>query len=331
MKIFSFIDLHREARIIGYIPDDPPPSPPDQFLFEDFLMCNRWLQDIALTSKRFATLIPEVQLHAVVLSPVNSNTLPGHEKSNISGLMLHLHTRPQLRRHLKQLRVCLSYKEAAASREIVVQGLRMLDSHSVSPVSKAACCHNLTVESGGFYKVLLAALPELEVLCISSLSTVASFEWAKQFSNTPSFLSSLHYLKIESELPNIIQGIELFQQLQTLDLSMRLQGKTAFAVIGLSGRFLAAAEKFRNIKHLRLDFEVRTIGIWNRAGRTCMSNVIQGFRNLESLAYYAETSSLKNPYRSVRAFPAHQEDIQAYPEPPSPSTNASCETSWGKA
>ena len=111
---------------------------------------------------------------------------------------------------------------------------------------------------------------------------------------------------------------------------MRLQGKEAFEVIRGSENYFAAAETFHNIKHLRLDFEVRTIGIWNRAGRTCMSNVVQGFQHLDSLAFYAEPSSLKNPYSSVRAFPTYQANIQAYPDAPSPSIDASFETSWGK-
>ncbi|KNG48315.1 hypothetical protein TW65_05224 [Stemphylium lycopersici] len=61
------------------------------------------------------------------------------------------------------------------------------------------------------------------------------------------------------------------------------------------------------------------MGIWDHRQRSCMSNVIRGFQNLQSLAYYAEPSAGKNPYRSVRAFPAYQANIQSYPDPPSAS------------
>jgi hypothetical protein len=45
-----------------------------------------------------------------------------------------------------------------------------------------------------------------------------------------------------------------------------------------------------------------------------MTNIIRGFPNLRTLEYYAESSDCKNPYRSVRAFPAYQSNIQKYPD-----------------
>jgi hypothetical protein len=45
-----------------------------------------------------------------------------------------------------------------------------------------------------------------------------------------------------------------------------------------------------------------------------MFNVVQAFRNLRSLEYYAESSEGKNPYRSIQAFPNHQANIQNYPD-----------------
>ena len=27
LQVFSYVDVHRSARVLGYIPDDPPPSP----------------------------------------------------------------------------------------------------------------------------------------------------------------------------------------------------------------------------------------------------------------------------------------------------------------
>ena len=48
--------------------------------------------------------------------------------------------------------------------------------------------------------------------------------------------------------------------------------------------------------------------------RECMINIVQAFRNLKTLEYYAESSESKNPYRSVRAFPVYQANIQNYPD-----------------
>ena len=67
LQVFSYVDVHRSARVLGYIPDDPPPSPPDEYLVSDFRASCRSLLGVALTCRRFAVLIPEVLFSTLVL------------------------------------------------------------------------------------------------------------------------------------------------------------------------------------------------------------------------------------------------------------------------
>jgi hypothetical protein len=332
LQIFSSIDLHREARILGYIPDDPLPPHAEHLLLEDFRVNN--LLNVALTCKRFAALVPEIQLKAIVLEATTSfsNSEPPH--SGPFALIRQLSAKPELGRHIKQLRIHLPYKDENIALEYKHKGVaKVVGSLHLPSALKIKVYKDITTSFGrGSFSTLLAIL-QLEVLCIWEPLHEVDFEWMKQFTNgsfTPQSIQSLRYLKIECRKPLRIRCPGIFQKLETLDLSMRMRGQSPLEIIDASQEFLESTkvEDFHKIKHLRLDFEVRAVGVWNSAGRTCMSNVVFGFPHLESLSYYAEASISKNPYRSVRAFPAYQANIQTYPEVP-PSCSEDAESYWG--
>jgi hypothetical protein len=179
----------------------------------------------------------------------------------------------------------------------------------------------------GSAAVLLALLPNVATLCISDPASQLIFSEAnfepKADSSDSSFrrlplrlptMLALSYVKYESPLPPSLKGLQHFPNLYTLDLSIRLQGQIASQVRRASECYLYSRCEQPTIQRLRLDFEVRTVGIWNTTSRACMTNMLRGFPNLQTLEYYAESSDSKNPYRSVRAFPAYQANIQHYPE-----------------
>jgi hypothetical protein len=60
----------------------------------------------------------------------------------------------------------------------------------------------------------------------------------------------------------------------------------------------------------------KSVGIWDFSARSGLTHILQAFPELQSLDFYAEASSEKNPFRSVRAFPHYQANIQAYPDAP---------------
>ncbi len=179
----------------------------------------------------------------------------------------------------------------------------------------------------GSASVLLALLPNVETLCISDPASQLIFSEASYEPKPDHFDSSfrklplrlptmlaLSYVKYESPLPPTLKGLQHFPNLHTLDLSIRLQGQIDSKVRHASECYLYSRFEQPTIQRLRLDFEVRTVGIWNTTSRACMTNMLRGFPNLHSLEYYAESSDSKNPYRSVRAFPAYQANIQHYPD-----------------
>ena len=344
--------MHREARILGYIPDDPPPTPVDQYLIEDFRRCS--VRNIAHTCKRFAHLAREALLHAPVLAVTFPHTLEGFESCGIIKFVRKLNQNPELSRYIKQLRLCWSQRrngyplgpgfdsEATISPAVLIalEGqVSRLEKELKLPqppriFDSVTALGDLVERS---VPALLNLLPHLETLCISDpylRVTLPPKYWSGAGMKTEHALS---YLKVERAMTLIPEGLLDFPNLRTLDLSLKIQGLSPSAILEDSERFkdLGRAKgiqsPFHNIQHIRLDFEVKTVGIWNTTSRAYMNNIIHTFSELQSLTYYAESSASKNPYRSVRAFPAYQANIQYYPEPTSSSTNglAMDEQTWG--
>ncbi|KAE8849611.1 hypothetical protein PTNB85_00027 [Pyrenophora teres f. teres] len=336
LLIFSYVDLHREARILGYIPDDPPPTPVDHYLIEDFRKCS--VRNLALTCKKFAHLAQEVLLYAPVLDATFPHTLVEFESCGVVRFVRKLSQNPELSRYIKQLRICWSERidgephspdvdssmsvspavlidlESQMSRLEAPLNLPRLSqrSGSVTPFS------NLVERS---VPVLLSLLPHLETLCISDPYLTGPTHWSRTRMKSGHALS---YLKVERHMMIVPHGLLECPKLQTLDLSLKIQGREASEILEESEMFRGVGIPNRpshNIQHIRLDFEVKTMGIWNTTSRAYMNNIIHAFSDLESLTYYAESSASKNPYRSVRAFPAYQANIQYYPDSMSSFTN----------
>jgi hypothetical protein len=172
--------------------------------------------------------------------------------------------------------------------------------------------------------VILALLPNIVTLCISDPHSELAFSeaYAEQLPRSwgyrpPLRLPAEHvlsYFKVESPLPPELKGLDSLRNLHTLDLSLKLQGQPPTKILRDSEYYLSRQREQPSIQRLRLDFEVKSVGIWNTTSRRCMANILRGFPNLRALEYYAESSDCKNPYRSVRAFPAYQANIQYYPE-----------------
>ena len=208
LQIFSCVDLHREARILGYIPDEPLPSCPDHRVLEDFRLNNSWLLNIALTCKRFAALIPEATLRAIVLEALIPFVQPGRPQSSWSAplaLLLQLKAKPDLVRHIKQLRIHLPYTDEHDRYRCDAKGMApMLASLCIPSAWKIKLFNDMTTSFGrGSFNVLLALL-ELDVLCISDPANKPKLEWAEQLSAspfTPPIIRSLRYLKMETVLP----------------------------------------------------------------------------------------------------------------------------------
>jgi hypothetical protein len=313
LQIFSYVDIHRDARIIGYIPDDPPPSPPDSYLIEDFRVNQLSLRSIALTCKRFRLLIQEALVYAPVLKINPSHASLTH--LDTFGLLLRICAKPELARHVKQLRIHLhepDLNSVRPPRDVLEETRRIMASSSL-PRSWKETWGDQPVSHDGrtCAKALLALLPQLHRLCISEQDSDLVIDWIEG--------PLLSYLKVESPLPPCLLGLGNMPHLHTLDLSLRIRGEPSnmVGVRSMENFSVSALQQphlFHNIHRLRLDFEVRTVGVWNTTGRRCMSNVVQAFKNLKTLEYYAESSESKNPYRSVRAFPVYQANIQNYPD-----------------
>jgi hypothetical protein len=338
LHVFSHVDPHRSARVLGYIPDDPPPTSPDQYLVSDFRASCQSLLSIALTCKRFVALAREVLLSSLVLEVGFPKTLNELSRSHIYGLIWRLHERPEWRRHVNQLRLCLPPEDRGIMR---LNGRGPVEPHVNYLVYERACEIIASLEFPAAWKtgktielktrfarasasVLLALLPNIVTLCIFDPESNLTFGKA-EFENTHHFGGGeifslrlpkshvLSYMKYESPMPPVLRGLEHYPNLRTLDLSIRLQGQKTAIARRASERFLNHSCEQPSIQHLRLDFEVRSVGVWNTTSRDCMTNIIRAFPNLQTLEYYAESSDSKNPYRSVRAFPAYQANIQYYP------------------
>jgi hypothetical protein len=303
---------------------------------DDFLMNQHSLRSIALTCKRFTPLAQEVSLYAPVLK--SDSFFDGLAHCDTFGLILRICAKPELVRHVKQLRIHLPRvtpaNDSACPPDNVLQKLRRIVASSNLPQPwKERYGDRLHLNGGRTcVEALLALLPQLRRLCFSepnSHMSEGAWTWTEGL--------PISYLKVESPLPPCLLGIENLPYLQTLDLSLNTQLEPPTlvqhrSISHLRGYDLQEPCLFRNLQHLRFDFEVRTVGVWNTGTRTCMSNVLQAFKNLKTLEYYAESSESKNPYRSVRAFPAYQANIQNYPDVSSPLASAVVEEPyWDRA
>jgi hypothetical protein len=289
LQIFSYVDLHRDERILGYIPDDPPPSPPDDYLIEDFRTNCHSLRDIALTCKRFAPLAQEALLAAPLLEAANPDSLCRLPCASLLILIKQLHARPELARHLKQLRICYypfahDSTRVAPPNSYLEQWRDVVMSLNVPDHWKKWWCRDFIEREEAEHldksrkleqyfvracvSVLLALLPQLERLCISDAYSFAHPDSATQprpeydFDTVPA--RPLTYVKLETPWAPSPGDLHQFPSLNTLDLSMRLRGKDSSTVYDSSEKFLTPSGwyQFDKIHHLRLDFEVRTVGIW---------------------------------------------------------------------
>jgi hypothetical protein len=358
MHIISNIDPSRSERILGHIPDDPPPSLPDEHLMRDFLVGCQPLYSLCLTSKRFRSLAQEHLFSAPVLSGVTFRHPEEDEEGDVSlersnsRIAYFLRTileRPDLRRHVKQIRLCYSpdcaanagrYGQEATNPnteahvsvpDILTQACDNIDTFDVPAHLKKAWKIGI---SGASFKymileVVMALLPQLERLSFSE-EHMNSWHTAVRSNMLGAYLceipclpigQNLKCLKVSSRMPVGLDDLYKIPSLNTLDISMNIASMRSQTVQELSKMCSSyqASASFRYIRHLRLDFQIKSMGIWNFAARTGITHMLQAFPDLESLDFYAEPSSEKNPFRSVRAFPHYQANIQTYPDAPSPA------------
>jgi hypothetical protein len=361
-EIISFIDPYQSQRILGHIPDDPPPSRPDPYLIQDFLSNCGPFCSLSLTSRRFRELSQKHLFFAPVIGGFAFRSPPDQSHSRIAYLLRTLLARPDLRRHVRQLRLCFP-----ENSELEEQRTEKIDSNlQVEPLSFVNdIMHGFgdiiaTLDLPDDFKksysmgtkytmlgVFLALLPRLETLSFSDndLYIPRYTDNALALSIHPQSRAninmhniqclpaakSLKYLKISSLGPLRLDGLDIFQKLDSLDLSMKLAGLDHHGINQLTRLYTGPkpSMNFGSIRHLRFDCKIKSIGIWDFAARSGMQHVLQAFPKLSSLEFYAEPSSEKNPLQSVRAFPRYQANIQAYPNKLSANDdNSSLEEQW---
>jgi len=378
LQIVSYIDQYRSERILGHIPDDPPPSSPDTHLIDDFLKCNRALCSLALTSRRFREVAQQYLLCAPVIGGFVFRNSQQRSTSRIAFLLRMLFARPDLRRHVRQIRLCFpegqespgDYRfvpqmdgehesntraEALDFADIVGQSKSLIMSLDLPEDLKRTWRVQIFLEFRyAMIGVLLALLPQLESLSVSeqnlrpvdcddgttanligirrlaSLYRDAGVQIDLQGIQCLPAASSLRRLKICSTFPLRFEGIDMFPYLDTLDFSMKLAGSDSLTVRRFENVFAEKPDdtaNFGRIRHLRVDCQVKSVGIWDFAARTILTYLLRPFRELISLDLYAEPSHEKNPFRSVRAFPHYQANIQTYPDEPCPQDRDATQSS----
>jgi hypothetical protein len=263
-----------------------------------------------------------------------------------------LFTRPDLRRHVKQLRLCFPQSGKPSDQrdeheesnltacplnfftQIVCPSRHLIDALDIPTKFKEMWRVALTLDHRyTLLSTLMALLPQLERL---SFSENSSDTWLyshdrvlnmigihpRNSSNTDlecienlPIVQSLRFLKLSTLTPIRLDGFHIFPRLDTLDVSIKLAGLENHDIQHLSRLYCSpeAVANFRSIRHLRVDCQTKTVGIWDFSARSGMTHILQAFPELVSLDFYAEPSSEKNPFRSVRAFPHYQANIQAYP------------------
>lgn len=329
LQIFSYVDAHRSDRILGHIPDDPPPNPPDDYLLKDFLEASSALSNIALACKRFYPLATEQLFFAPVLG-LAKKTL------DVLRLVRIFAAHPDRARHVNQLRLSLplhgcdvrpnivsdfELAESLSNRPVILEARDIIDTLAVPEHVKTNWHATLPrAFADTLFNILYLLLPHLELLCISvetPENEAGLDDWTCACSSPANKLPNLRgltYLKIESLL---FRGDDFTRhpRLHVLDLSLRLVQQSQRAIVAASERFSTSKvpHYHRSIRHLRFDFQTKTVGIWHPAARTYIASVLRAFEHLQSLDFYAEPSDSKNPYSSVRAFPHYQANIQNYP------------------
>lgn len=355
LQVFSYIDPHRSERVLGHLPDDPPPNPPDDHLIQDFLAKNRPFCNLALANKRFRDVVQEHLLFAPVVGGFSSLSPPDQRQSRIACFLRTLLARPQLGRHVKQIRLCVPLLDRSCSKPFM----------KVSDQSKSIHDAFDTIMALGFPEHLTTkwkdqidlscqyTLMSVLFLFLSQLETVVFADRSPEISQAQppgldtsieperilthnligihpdvyasKALSAFHklpiartltYVKISGLVPIRLHGLDAFPNLRTMDISLKLAGLDGFDSSLVSGVYYVSdgCTDFDRIRHLRLDCQVRTTGIWDLSARISIADILEAFRNLESLDFYAEESCSKNPFSSVRAFPWDQSDIQNYPK-----------------
>jgi hypothetical protein len=368
MQIISNVDTYRSERILGHNPDDPPPSLPDYYLMSDFLTSCQPLYSLCLTSKRFRNLAQEHLFYAPVLGgialrlPDDGSDMPSEQsRSRIAYFLRTIVERPDLRRHVKQIRLCFSSddeddqqqptketsnlgaKALSSVPDILAQACGIIDTHDVPAPLKMVWTMRMCGEDSRYtmLAIVLGLLPQLERLSFSEES-LDTWLWDNfggrgahmlgTYLGFPKELElygirclpigrNLNHLKVSSRMSINLDGIYMIPSLDTLDISMSIASMRSETVQALSELYTGyrSSMNFRYIRHLRLDFQIKSMGIWNFAARTGTTHILQAFPKLKSLDFYAEPSSEKNPFRSVRAFPHYQANIQTYPDAPSPA------------
>jgi hypothetical protein len=368
MQIISNVDTYRSERILGHNPDDPPPSLPDYYLMSDFLTGCQPLYSLCLTSKRFRNLAQEHLFYAPVLGgialrlPDDGFDVPSDQsRSRIAYFLRTIIERPDLRRHVKQIRLCFSPDdedeqqrptretsnlgvEALSSvPDMLTQACGIIDTFDIPAPLKLAWTMRICGEDSRYtmLAIALGLLPHLERLSFSEES-LETWPWDNiggrgahmlgAYLGFPKELElysicclpigqNIKCLKVSSRMSINLDGIYMIPSLDTLDISMSIASMRSETVQALSELYTGyrSSMNFRYIRHLRLDFQIKSMGIWNFAARTGTTHILQAFPELKSLDFYAEPSSEKNPFRSVRAFPHYQANIQTYPDAPSPA------------
>lgn len=327
LHIFSFIDPYPEDRILGLIPDDPPPSPPDSCLIADYVANSQTYCKLALVNKRFNGLVQELLFYAPVLSTSIDDVNPR--------LMCFLRTllaRPDLRRHVRQVRFCCEiyplledWSEYKTRAELATSFVPVAHDAISALDLDSECKEKWYTQMSrsleiGFIGALFALLPRIEVL---SISDERSYEEGVSYPDSSRFFNfnvqqlkhlpmayALRYLKVSSLWPHAIHGLTDLPHIRTFDLSGKLTNSYR--------RHLAKRyhpnTNVNSILNLRIDYQVKTVGILDSpAGLS--EYALDTFPQIRSLDFYSEPSNEKNPFRSVRAFPYYQANIQHYPDP----------------
>jgi hypothetical protein len=364
MHIISNIDPHQSERVLGHIPDDPPPSVPDPHLIQDFLTGSQPLCSLSLTSRRFRDLAQKHLFFAPVIggevfgfTNEPSDPRPEQSHSRIAYFLRTILARPNLRRHVKHIRLCFPqngepsvhrYEKEESNLEaepvpsvpdIVAQACSVIDMPDLSTNLQETCWQTYMNRRYIMLHVMLGLLTQLEILSFSENSANTWLYTSAHAFNMLNIYSPGHQdidlysldclpiaqnlksLKVSSLGPLQLDGIYLIPSLDTLDISLSLVSMERHYVrhIWEPNRGSQPTKNFRYIRHLRLDCQIKSVGIWDLSARTSLTHILQAFSELKSLEFYAEPSLEKNPFKSVRAFPHYQANIQKYPAAASPA------------
>ncbi|CAO2652190.1 Nn.00g004730.m01.CDS01 [Neocucurbitaria sp. VM-36] len=355
LLVFSHVDPRRVDRILGHLEDDPPPTPPDHYLIQDFFINTKGLRSLALTCKRFLSLAREQLLHTPIIGELEFDTPSELAQTRIVSLISLLLSHSGRRRHVKQLRLCLPFYERndglggqpghsvqlskpKVSKAFMEQAHQVIDSLKLPLKMKKRLSVEMSLNfESALVGLLLALVPQLERLCISQSTQltrvepielyrylrhpfVVEFESSTRISpqgfRCPTIYHNLTYLKVISPPTTKFFGLDLLPNLRSLDMSTKLANLTQETINNVSELYASpdTQKALRNICRLRLDFQIKSVGIWDIGARVCLTSILQAVHNLQSLDCYAEPSDSKNPFRSVRTFPHYQANIQNYPD-----------------